>query len=63
MDWSFFWTLTLQILIWMVVLGFPTYLLIGALSGSVVRGAIGAIIATASRVATAIQAEREKKIL
>ena len=43
MPWDVFFILTLQILIWFLVLGFPIYLLIGALAGAVTRG-VGAVL-------------------
>lgn len=50
MPWETFFVLTVQILIWFVVLGFPIYLLVGSLAGAVMRG-IGAVLMAGAKAA------------
>lgn len=63
MPWDFFFILTLQIMIWFIVLGFPLYLLVGALSGAIVRGSVGAAGQILALIAKATKDPKTKDIL
>lgn len=63
MPWDFFFILTVQILIWFVVLGLPIYLLAGAIAGAVIRSAAVTFIRVGTELGKAREAQKGKPIL